>query len=135
MNRKSPVKSRKVSLSFNPASGRFSIRPKTIALSSGELQEVLWRSRNATFEIRFEPDCTPFRAFRWRCPTGGGCLSGIPKRRRGREKCIKYTITLLGTVNGNGASARAGSRKKRNEEKTGASPQHRLSREAYLLLK
>lgn len=116
-----PSSPARVTITFNPQNGRFSIRPRTIALTSTASQEVLWRSRNAAFEIRFEPDCTPFRTFRWRCPTGGGCLSGIPPRHRRREKCISYTITLLDAANGSAAQSANGKQPR--------------SKEAYLLLK
>lgn len=110
----------RVTITFNPQTGRLSIRPRTIALTAAASQEILWRSRNAAFEIRFAPDCTPFRAFRWRCPAGGGCLSGIAPKRRRSEKCISYTITLLDS----GGSAA--------QSANGKPPR---SREAYLLLK
>jgi hypothetical protein len=131
MKKVSPVQSRKVSITFNPAKGRLSIRPKTITLSSREREEILWRCKGANLEIRFEPDDTPFRAFRWRCSKGGGCLSGIPKSRRRGERCIRYTITLLDAPAENGASAR-----KKNKGRT-AAPQNggAIVKEAYLLLK
>ena len=98
----SPVKPQqcKVSISYNEKTGRLRVSPKTIILNGRKRQEILWRCRNATMEIAFEPDCTPFRAFRWRCPNGGGCLSGVPRRQSKKEQLFKYTIKVLDTLNG-----------------------------------
>ncbi len=86
----------KVSISYNETTGRLRVSPKTIILSARKRQEILWRCRNASMEITFEPTCTPFRAFRWRCPNGGGCLSGVLLKHSKKERLFKYTIRVIG---------------------------------------
>jgi hypothetical protein len=136
------VNKKKVSISFNPESGRLLVRPKVVALDAGRRQEVLWRCRTANLEIRFAPEETPFVASRWRCSKGGGCLSGVPKKRRGQEKFVKYTVTVLNQPNGAGGQAaatakgakdakKAAGRKAPVQEQAHCAP---VVKEAFLLL-
>lgn len=143
MKNHSPVKNKRVSITFNPANGRLVVRPKTVAVDCALREEVLWRCRNADLEIRFNPDETPFRTSRWRCSQGGGCLSGVPRKRRVKEKCVRYTVTVLpaldaednGHANGNGARASAAKKKKKAAATAEVTNGHKpIVREAFLLL-
>lgn len=139
MKASSPVRSKRVSISFNPESGRLVVRPKTVALDTKHREEVLWRCRDANLEIKIEAVNAPFKASRWRCSKGGGILSGIPKKKGHRkDQCFKYTVRVLESMNGkssNGANGN-GTRKAKRTEKTtqDQSCHHPVVREAFLLL-
>jgi hypothetical protein len=102
MRSQRPVNDRKVSITYDPASKRLAIHPKIAVLNLRRRQELLWRCPSANLEILFSPDETPFRTARWRCSRGGGCKSGVPKRRR--ERLLKYTVRVLDSLNGHAAS-------------------------------
>lgn len=137
MKKQSPVVPRKVSISYNPISGRLVVRPKIVSLCAGAREEILWRCRNASLDIRFEPETTPFRAWRWRCAKGGGCLSGIPKTRRTPTHRIRYTVTVLDSAaDGNGHSKGRSTAKKSASKNSpqAAKPCAPAVREAFLVL-
>jgi hypothetical protein len=128
-----PVNNHKVSISFNPDSGRLVVRPKTVTIDASERAEILWRCRSANLEIRFDPVETPFRTSRWRCSKGGGCLSGVPKRRRRAEdRLVKYTVTVLPSLNGR-ADAKANGNGRRPAAAQGCPPRP-ITKEAFLFL-
>ncbi|HYE74732.1 MAG TPA: hypothetical protein VEF04_15440 [Blastocatellia bacterium] len=139
MKANSPVRRKRVSISFNPKNGRLVVRPKTVALNAKQREEILWRCRDANLEIKIEAVNPPFKIARWRCSKGGGILSGIPKKkRRQKDQCFKYTVKVLDSVNGkssNGVNSKGTKKSKNTEESAQAQNCHRpVVREAFLLL-
>ncbi|HZS06716.1 MAG TPA: hypothetical protein VFD58_17895 [Blastocatellia bacterium] len=133
MNRVSPARKKqvKVNVSFDEKTGALRVRPKTIVIKPRKRQEVVWRCSNATAEIWFEPTATPFRAFRWRCPEGGGCLSGVPLETES-GRFYKYTVRVLDTGNGaaRASKSKAGKKGKAPDRNGHCHP----VKEAYLVL-
>jgi hypothetical protein len=69
--------------------------PKPITVIVANKEEVFWTCDKARLEVNFDPQDTPFLTSRFRCAIGGGALSGVPSRRRARQKTYTYTVTAI----------------------------------------
>ncbi len=92
---------------------RLKLSAPNISLNPGELSELVWRfngEQSGELMIEFKPAAnanaydSPFRGSLFRCPKGGGSLSGRPLADKARTNAYKYTVTLT-TKDANGKTA------------------------------
>lgn len=108
-----PVERTEITISISGA--RLKLSAPDVSLKPSELRELRWKfsgEQPGRLKIAFKPAAnssgfeSPFRGCLFRCPKGGGSLSGRAVKDKARAQAYKYTVTLTTTDAGGATTVR-----------------------------